>query len=1095
MSLCLFLCLNVGCQQSEPPSPTPSSLFTIVLPEQSGVLFSNDIKESEQQNFLSFPYYYNGGGVAVGDINGDQLPDIYFTGNMVGDRLYLNKGDLQFEDITRKAGILKQNLWTTGVSFVDLNQDGRLDIYVCRSGMRGFRNNLLYINQGNNKFEEQAREYGLNDNAYSVQAYFFDYDIDGDLDLYLVNHSSKFFANQEELFSLKGKPEADESDKLYRNDGPSGKSGHLQFTEVSQEAGIQHFGFGLSASIADWNQDGWPDIYVANDFFEPDVLYINQGDGSFRNELEQYLGHTSFSSMGSDAADVNNDGLPDIMVCDMQAADNYRKKAHMASMDIERFNRMIAEGYHYQYMQNTLQLNAGKGRFSEVAEFAGVEETDWSWGPLFFDMDNDGWKDLFISNGIRRDIQYKDILSEVAAKVSDQQQPRSMDLIENFPVERLKNYTFQNQGDFPFIDQSDAWGIDFEGFSTGAAYADLDLDGDLDVILNNLDDVASVYENHTRTMTNAHYLQIELQGSEDNIAGIGAKIEVKTDQGSQYSEIQRSRGFQSSVEAILHIGLGQETKIQEMIVQWPNGNMTRMKDISADQRLLISQENAQKSTDEQQEAPTLIKETSPSPIAFHHTETVYDDFATEILLPHKYSQLGPALATADVNGDGTDDIYIGGAKDQAGALFLQNQDASFSQISVSTWRKDRSFEDMDAAFLDADGDGDKDLYVVSGSNEWEEGAPEYADRLYLNDGTGNFTRNKTALPDIHVSGACVRPVDYDQDGDMDLFVGARMIPGKYPLPASSYMLQNQGGNFTDISPQVSPELRTLGMVSDAHWTDHDKDGDQDLWVVGEWMPITVFENQEGNLHRINIPSLGKTQGWWYSLEAEDMDQDGDMDFIAGNIGLNYKYEASEAEPFQVYAHDFDDNGSLDIVLGYFNQGQLFPLRGRQCSSEQMPYLKEKFPQYASFAKSTLSEVYGSDNLSEALHYEAYQFSSVYIENRGEGEFVVHSLPSQAQFSSVNDIVVMDMNQDGKKDLLLAGNMYQSEAETARNDAGLGLALLGNGTGDFLPLNPMESGFYAPGDVKHLSTLKRASGEDMIVVGNNSGLIQTFILNR
>lgn len=1092
VSLYLFFIGIVSCESPQNSEQIDTVLFRSISAKQSGIQFSNDIKENEQRNFLSYPYFYNGGGVAVGDINQDGLPDLYFTGNMVGDRLYLNKGNLTFEDITQKAGILKQNLWTTGVSFVDINNDGQLDIYVCRSGQRGFRNNLLYINQGNNKFVEQAKSYGLNDNGYATQAYFFDYDVDGDLDMYLVNHSAKFFSSQQELFDLKGQPEPDEADKLFQNQGLDTKSKTVQFKEVSKEAGIQHFGFGLSASIEDFNADGLPDIYVANDFFEPDFLYINQGNGTFQDRLKEYTGHTSFSSMGSDAADINNDGLPDLMVCDMQAADNYRKKANMASMDTGRFARIVREGYHYQYMQNTLQLNTGMGRFSEIAEFAGVAETDWSWGPLFFDMDNDGWKDLFVSNGIRRDIQYKDILKEVGQKVSNARPPNSMDLIQNFPVERLRNYTFQNKAGFSFKDNSPNWGLDFKGFSTGAAYSDLDLDGDLDLVLNNLDDPAIVYENTSQLQKNRHYLQIELRGEQDNHYGIGAKVEIKSAELNQSQSVYTSRGFQSSVEPVLHFGLGDLEKIEEVKVMWPNGTTSIQKGVSSNQRININQKENSTKTQTKPPSNTLFTEISQGSLGnYTHQEIPYDDFAKEILLPHKYSQLGPTMAVADINGDGREDLFIGGAKEYPGTLFIQNSSGKFNPINEKEIDQDKAYEDTEAIFFDADGDGDPDLYVQSGSNEWEEDSPMYQDRLYINDGEGHFTRKKQVLPKMYNSGTCVRAGDFDQDGDLDLFVGGRIVPGKYPLAPRSFLLENTEGIFTDITSQAGADLFSPGLITDALWTDFDEDSDLDLMLLGEWMGLTVMENKDGKFHKMDIPGFQSTLGWWNSLASADMDQDGDLDYVAGNLGLNYKYKTSEAEPFQVYAHDFDANGSLDIVLGYFNQGSLYPLRGKQCSSEQMPFLTKKFPAYAAFGRASLEEIYGEEELAKALHYEATTFSSVYIENLGNGMFDLHDLPVQAQFSAINDLVLEDLDKDGAMDILIAGNMYQSEVETARNDASVGYLLRGDGKGNFIPVSPQKSGFFVPGNAKSLAKIRRKGSSDLYVVGNNEGPLQIF----
>ncbi len=1065
----------------------PKTIFNLVPSEHSGVKFSNDIKESEEQNILRDPYFYNGGGVAIGDINNDGLPDIYFTGNMAGDRLYLNKGKLHFQDITQKAGILSANIWTTGVTFADVNNDGWLDIYVCRSGKRSFRNNLLYINQGNGKFIESAKEYGLNDNGYSVQASFFDYDLDGDLDLYLVNHSIKFFGDQNELFALKHKPDSLEADKLYRNNNDG------TFTNISKKAGIDHFAFGLSASIGDLNQDGLPDIYTASDFFEPDYLYINNGDGTFSNKLAESFGHISFSSMGSDISDINNDGLLDIMVCDMQPADNYRKKANMASMDPQRFKRIVDEGYHYQYMQNTLQLNSGLGRFSEIAELSGVSETDWSWGPLFFDMDNDGWKDLFVSNGIRRDIQYKDIQTDMQKK-STTTRLSSIDVIENFPVNKIKNYSYKNVGGITFQDQSDSWGIDFKGFTTGASFGDLDLDGDLDLVLNNLNGEASIYENTVsdNTKGNSNYLQIVLRGTEDNSMGIGTTVKITTNDSSQYQVLQHTRGFQSSVEPIVHFGLSKVKAIDEIEIRWPNGTYTYLHDIPSNQRITIKQENTTTKQNLTQPSALLFTDvTDRIGLDYFHKEIPYDDSVKEILLPHKYSQLGPGLAVGDVNGDGLDDFYIGGAKDHSGQLYIQDNTGSFKTSSELTWKKDKRYEDVEALFFDSDNDGDQDLYIVSGSNEWDIGSEMYQDRLYINNGKGKFKRQPKALPSSHSSNSVVRADDYDGDGDLDLFIGGRLQPGRYPLPASSMILNNDKGVFKDVTSEIASELHEIGMVTDAQWTDFDGDQDLDLMLVGEWMPITIFENRDGKFSRYQTPSLEKTNGWWYSLTKADMDMDGDMDYVVGNLGLNYKYKASETEPFQVYADDFDNSGTIDIVLAYYNSGNVFPLRGRQCSSEQIPSLKEKFPTYSIFASSTLSEIYGDKELAQAHHLQAFTFASTYIENLGEGRFNVHQLPLPAQFSSVNGIVVGDFNDDGSKDLLLAGNMYSSEVETARNDAGLGLVLTGNGTNDFTPLPSVSSGFLAPGNVKGLAKLKRDDGSTLILVANNNNRLQAF----
>jgi len=1066
------------------------TIFKVVPIEHSGVNFSNDLKETEQQNILRDPYFYNGGGVATGDINNDGLPDIYFTGNMTGDALYLNKGDLQFENISRQTGILSSNLWTTGVTFTDVNNDGWLDIYVCRSGQRNFRNNLLYVNQGNGKFIESAKQYGINDNGYSVQASFFDYDIDGDLDMYLVNHSAKFFASQEQLFALKRDPEPDEADKLYRNNGDG------TFTDVSKEAGINHFAFGLSATIGDLNMDGLPDIYAASDFFEPDYLYINNGDGTFSNKLNESFGHISFSSMGSDINDINNDGWPDIIVCDMQPADNYRKKANMAGMDPARFQRIVDEGYHFQYMQNTLQLNSGTGRFSEIAELSGVSETDWSWGPLLFDADNDGLKDLFVTNGIRRDIQFKDIQIYLPQLNNPASAVTALDVISKFPVEKIRNYSYKNIDGIRFKDHSDTWGIDHLGFTTGAAYADLDLDGDLDLVLNNIDDVASIYENTSANISrdNSNYLQLVVLGVEDNRLGVGTKISIVADSNTQFQTLQPTRGFQSSVEPIIHFGLGTASAVDTIEVNWPNGTYNYLYNISSNQRLEIKQENTINKEPPQAGVKLFTDITEAMGLEHYHQEHGYNDFQKEVLLPHKYSQLGPCLVVGDVNGDGLDDFYIGGAQGFSGQLFIQENSGGFAQGSTPTWDADKHFEDTGGHFFDSDADGDLDLYLASGSNEWEDGSEMYQHRLYINDGSGAFRRVKNALPDLHLSSSTVRSADYDNDGDLDLFVGGRLRPGQYPLPASSVILNNQQGIFSDVTPEIAKDLVEIGMVTDAQWTDFDADGDPDLLLVGEWMPITFLENQDG-VFSLYQPSIGSTEGWWYRLSQADTDKDGDMDYVIGNLGQNYKYQATLNEPFKVYADDFDNNGTLDIVLSYYQQGKLFPLRGRQCSSEQMPFIKDKFPSYSSFASSDLIQVYGQENIEKAYHQQAVKFASVFVENLGQGQFKISELPIAAQFSSVNGIIIEDLNSDGSLDILLGGNMFHSEVETARNDASLGLFMKGDGSNNFHPVPASSSGFVAPGDVKHIKLIKRSDGTSIILVANNDGPLQVFGLNK
>lgn len=1078
--------------------PPPEKRFTLLSSKETGIKFNNKLKDTKEHNIMIYSNFYGGAGVGVGDINNDGLPDLFFAGNQVSDKLYLNKGGMQFEDITKKAGIKDNGGWSSGVIFGDVNRDGLLDIYVCRElydDQPDLRRNKLYINQGNNTFTEEAAQYGVDNSERTRGATFLDYDKDGDLDLFLLNQPpnpgdySPFY-NQELLLDQY-------SPRLLSNEGK-------QFVDVTEKAGLLKAGFPNGVSASDLNGDGWTDLYVANDFWAPDFMYINNGDGTFRNSADDALQHMSYFSMGVDAGDMNNDGLLDLMIVDMVAEDNYRLKANMSGMNPDKFWKVVEEGGHYQYMFNTLQVNNGDLSFSDIAQLSQVATTDWSWTNLFADLDNDGWKDIYVTNGLLRDIRNSDatkkvakaIESAVAAYLKKNPNPQGIsiwDLVDInkvlglVPSEKLQNYVFQNKGDLRFEKKMTDWGLDQKTFSNGAAYADLDKDGDLDLILNNVNEEAFIYQNNSQALNRNHFLRVQLDNSGAPVTKLGTKLRLYTDQGLQFFELSNARGIYSCSEDIAHFGLGSNSQIQRLEVEWPDGKITKINRPKADQTLLVSYNKARKAK-ALAEAPSLFyNSTADIQLNCQHEENDFDDFKKQVLLPHKMSQFGPSLAVGDVNQDGREDFYLGGAAGKTGQLWLQQTNKGFQQSSVTAFTLDKASEDMGAVFFDADGDGDQDLYVVSGGNEFQKGAPQYQDRLYLNDGAGQFEKAQQALPSIRLSGSKVLPADFDQDGDLDLLVTGRHIPWAYPEAASSQLLKNEGGRFTDAT-DLAPALKNIGMINDAIWADLDGDKRKEMVLLGEWTAIKVLAYDGQGFHdKTATYGLAETTGWWFSIDAADMDKDGDMDLIAGNLGLNYKYQASETEPFEVYYYDFDYNGSKDIVLAYYNFGEQFPLRGRACSAEQVPEIKKKFETYDLFASANITKVYEDDNLSKALHLKANTFASLYLENKGKEGFRNHQLPVEAQWSSVNDMLIEDFDQDGNLDILLAGNLYSAEVETARNDAGIGLVLLGDGKGAFTPLSKSESGFYVPYDVKSLARINK----NAVLIGSNNGPVLQF----
>ncbi|MBD99342.1 MAG: hypothetical protein CMO34_05820 [Verrucomicrobia bacterium] len=1090
-----FLILFIsGCSSEEKAKEKTAitqEMGFVSLPDSlSHVSFKNKLTESNQFNYFTFPYMYMGGGVSIGDINNDGLPDIYFTGNMVFNKLYLNKGNMEFMDITTKAGVQGDNRWYTGVNMADVNNDGYLDIYICASASFPKKENQLFINNGDLTFTERSADFGLNYSGPSVQSSFFDYDKDGDLDMYLANYPPTKFSSPNMYYEAKMKAPADnETDRLFRNDGTEG------FTDVTDEAGVRNFGLSLSTAVSDFNKDGWLDVYVSNDFISPDFLYINQGDGTFKDELKSYTKHTAQFGMGTDFADINNDGWVDLIQLDMMSENNKQQKTNMASMNPEVFYDAVNRGFHYQFMRNCLQINNGNGTFSDVAELAGVDATDWSWAALLFDMDNDGWKDLFISNGTRRSINDKDYMKKIQKK--NQQGQINMqnltEVLDNMPVFPVSNHTYRNKGDLTFEKRIKEWGTDFEGFTNGVAYGDLDADGDLDLVLNNLDAKAIIYENQAVQSSSSNYLQVELRGDDLNPFAFGSKVVIRHHQEEQWQEMMPSRGFQSSVEPLLHFGLGEIERIESLEVHWPDGKKSIVEGVEANQRLQLSyvEANTLQELREYAQEKLFADYTSILGVEHQHIENEFDDFERQVLLPHKMSEFGPCLAVADVNGDALEDFYVGASVGHSAALYLQNFRGQFDKLNVPDFVKDAASEDLGATFFDADSDGDKDLFVASGGNEYNEGDPALQDRLYLNDGKGNFVKANNALPEMKTSTGVVEAIDYDADGDIDVFVGGRQIPGKYPFAPKSYLLENNGGEFKDVIRAKSKDLERAGMICAAVWADLNQDNQLDLVVGGEWMPIKIFIQKEGKFEeKTKEYGFEHSTGWWFDLAIEDMDNDGDLDILGGNLGLNYKYQGTKEEPFQIYASDFDDNGKWDIVLSYFNQGKPYPVRGLQCSSEQMPSIKKKFKTYNAFGDATIDQVYGEDKLKMALRYDAKHFASSYMENKGDGTYQIHSLPNEAQISCVNSILIDDHDNDGNLDVLIAGNMHGSEVETPRNDAGIGLWLKGDGKGGFKPITARESGFYAPWVVNDMRTII-VNGKEVVLLANNNKKMQAF----
>jgi hypothetical protein len=1042
---------------------------------------------------------YNGGGVAVGDINNDGLQDIYFTGNMVSSKLYLNKGNWKFEDIAEKAGVTTSQ-WINGVTLVDINQDGYKDIYLCVGGNRNTpeneRTNLLFINNGDLTFSEEAEKYGLNDKGYGIQSTFFDYDQDGDLDMYLLRNSFVTYSrNSSRPKAING--EATSTDKLFRNNGD------LTFTDVSREAGILIEGFGLGVTVSDINEDGWPDIYVSNDFITNDLLWINNRNGTFTNKISHYIKHQTFNGMGNDVADYNNDGLLDIVVMDMLPEDNKRWKLTPRGNGYDEFEHGLKVGYEPQYVRNTLQLNNGNGTFSEIGQLAGIEATEWSWGALFADYDNNGLKDLFITNGYGKDItnldfiMYSDERQNMGLPLATRKERQA--LLNELPGIKIHNYMYKNNGDYTFTEVSNDWGLSQPTYSNGVAYADLDNDGDLDLVINNIDDEASLLESHAINQKDknkqSNYIRIAFNGHEKNRDGVGAKVYLKNKGSVQYQYFTPYRGYLSTVEPLLHFGVGNHLSIDSLEVIWPDSSYQLLTNVKSNQVINLNYSDARKQPAHvKAERKKLFTEvTNKNGIQFLHEENPYVDFKEQPALPHMNSKNGPGIAVADVNGDGLEDFYIGGAGEHAGGLFIQTPDEKF--ILKKDSGIDSLSEDMGVLFFDVEQDGDQDLYIVSGGAEHGSESTLYQDRLYLNDGNGNFTIAQYALPVESSSGSCVTGADYDHDGDIDLFIGGRLLPAKYPLPAQSILLRNDSQKdnvkFTNITSEV-PELSEAGMVCAALWSDFDNDGWTDLILAGEFMPVHFYKNNQGNFDKPD--KVENSSGWWNSLTAGDFDMDGDMDYFAGNLGLNSHFKAYAKEPLCIHAKDFNKDGRIDPIMSYYTQSVNYIGHPRDVLTDQINTMRGRFRTFSAYADATFEDSFLPEELEDAYVVCAQKFESSYIENLGNGKFKITSLPLVAQFAPVYGMITDDFDEDGLPDILLSGNSYSPEVLSGRDDAFTGLLLKGDGKGNFKNINSENTGFLSDQDSKGMVKVMLASGNTLIVVANNSNYTKSFIQN-
>jgi hypothetical protein len=1099
----LLILLLVSFWFSQCSKSNDNQLFTLVDPDHSGIHFENTITETDSMNALRFEYIYNGGGVGVGDFNGDDLPDIFFAGNIVSSKLYLNKGNFSFEDVTKIAKV-NTSYWCTGVAVNDFNEDGWMDIYVStvHPDPKKTSPNLLFINKGPDKngvpvFEEVAGQAGLQANAYATQASFLDYDLDGDVDMYLVTNSLENYPkNNPVIQNTTGQGKSQE--KFYRNDSDS--SG-IHFTDVSKEAGILTEGWGLGITVSDINKDGYPDVYVANDFLSNDHLYINNGNGTFSNQIKNYFKHTEYNGMGVDIADINNDGLNDILSVDMMPEDNRRQKAMFSNIGYSKFQLNKRQNYLTQYVRNVLQVNNGNNTFSDIGCLSGINATDWSWSALLADLDNDGWRDILITNGYGKDITDLDFTSYNADGSSFGQENHKKRVIQ--ALKELKgvnkpNFVFQNNRDLTFTDKTSEWGLDHNSYTNGAAYADFDNDGDLDLVMNNINSPAFLYKNNVREShpTNSNFLKVQLVGEGKNKSGLGAKIWVYHDGKVQYAEHTLQRGYKSSMENMIYFGMSDCPKIDSLKIDWLSGKSQLIKNPSLNKKIVLHESQAIKvKPKESHKLSVLFREsTKEHGISFKHEEEDYVDFKqAQALLLHKFSQAGPMVTSGDINGDGIEDFIVGGSAHQGATVFMQEKDGKFKKSTMAT----KTEEDAGVLLFDADGDRDLDLFCVSGSSEFGFPSEHYKHRLYTNDGKGIFELDTYALPEnVKSSGSCITACDYDKDGDLDLFIGGRVVPNRYPEIPESFLLRNEGSHEKSRPRFASvdvPEIKSAGMITGACWVDFDNDQWTDLVLVGEWMPITFFKNEKGILKKLT-PAQHQHPGevgWWRCIKSADFDSDGDMDFVVGNFGLNSIYQASSRQPIRLYAKDFDGNGSMDPIVTRYIQGKEYPLHPRETMTEQMVSLKKVLTSYAKYGESTIHDILSERQLQGAKIFTCDDLASAYIENLGNGNFSLKSLPIPFQISPINDLLINDFDSDGNLDVMAVQNDYSFEPLGGLYDAGIGLVLKGDGKGNFSSVPVTKSGFYVGGDAKSIGRVLTKDKKSLFIVTQNNDSLKIF----